>query len=149
MKVMRDFYKEEYGVSTWLFPIALLSLFFGSIGEGALYASLVKQHFLRVIMGIVFSLPPLTIFVLTYLSRPILAPRPFRFCLLCILSWFAFFAVLAEVLCSLGYLPPQGPKFALTLLRTMMHIGWVSFIPLGFAYLVIRRHESSRGSHNP
>ena len=149
MRVMRNFYEEEYGVSTWLFPVALLSLFFGGIGEGALYASVAKEHFLKVIIGIVFSLPALTIYVLTYLNRPILAPRQFRFCLLCILSWYAFFAILAEVLCSIGYLPSEGPRFALRLLRITMHFGWLSFIPLGYGYIAIRRHELTKSWTSP
>jgi hypothetical protein len=129
-------------VSTWLFPIALFSLFFGAIGEYGLYETLVKVHFLKVTIGIVLALPALTIFALTYLKVPILAARRFRYCLLWVLGWFAFFAVLAEVLWSGGYLPSDREDIASSIFRIMMHTGWLSFIPLGFAYVTIRRHES-------
>jgi hypothetical protein len=141
---MRDFYREEYGVSTWLFAIALFPLFFGGIGESGLYNSSVKEHFLKVIIGVVFMLPALTLFAVTYLRIPILTARRFRYCLLWILGWFASFAVLAELLWCLGYLPSDRRDIASTIFRIMMHTGWLSFIPLVFAYVTIRRHESSR-----
>jgi hypothetical protein len=59
-------------------------------------------------------------------------------------AWLLSAAPEAEGESALGYLPSQGQNIASIRFRIIMHIGWLSLIPLGFAYLPIRRHESIR-----
>jgi hypothetical protein len=144
---MQDFYREQLGVSTWPFFFAVLLLFLGAIGQAGLYGPFVQQHFsISPIFGLIFVLPCLAVFVFTYLNRPILAPRPFRLLLLSVMGWYTLFALLAEILKSLGYLPPESTHYALRLLRALMYVGWLSFIPLGYCYFAVQRHEATRHS---
>jgi hypothetical protein len=114
------------------------------MGQAGLYSPFVLQHFSTPIVGFVFALPCLAVFVLTYLNRPILSPRPFRLFLLSVMSWYALFTLLAEILNSFGYLPRESTHYAFRLSRAFMYVGWLSFIPLVYSYIAIHRHELRR-----
>ena len=148
MDVMRDFYREQLGVSTWPFFYANILLLIGVIGQAGLYGPFILKYFSTPIIGFVFALPCLAVFVVTYLKQPILPPRPFRLLLLSVMGWYALFTLLAEILNFFGYMPPESTRFAFRLLRVLMYVGWLSFIPLVYSYIGVQRHELRRGSDN-
>jgi hypothetical protein len=150
---MRDFYREQLGVSTWPFFYANLLLLIGVMGQAGLYGPFVLKYFSTsiigfVFIGFVFALPWLALFVVTYLKQPILPPRPFRLLLLSVMGWYALFTLLAEILNFFGYMPPESARYAFRLLRVLMYVGWLSFIPLVYSYIAVHRHELRRGSDN-
>jgi hypothetical protein len=146
MGFMRDFYREQLGIPSWPFFPAVLLLCIGAMGQAGLYGPLLLQHFKTSITGFVFVLPCLGVFVLTYLRMPILPPRPFRLFLILAMSWYVFFTILVEILNSLGYMPPESTQYAFRLLRGLMYVGWLSFIPLVYSCIAIRRHELRPGA---
>ena len=120
---------------------ANLSLFLGTMGQAACTGAL-KPHLPGWIMFLVVCLPFLTVFTITFFKRSFLTPRAFRFCLLFAMCWFALVTFVAEILFQLGFMPPESPTFGRTLSRILMHVGWLSFIPLIRLYLVTRRFEA-------
>jgi hypothetical protein len=131
-----------------LFVIGMIvgrtSLMFGVMGQTAFISPVIKRFLPLPFAVLILSLPILILFSITYLKQSILSPRQFRFCLLFALSWFAVLTVLAEVLCQLGYMPPDGPEYGRTFARVLMHLGWLSTLDIIPLYLAVRRFETKQ-----
>jgi hypothetical protein len=121
--------------------VVFVALFLGMMGQAGLSGAVLKPH-LPVWIGAFLIIPPwLIVFVLAFFWRPILPPRPFRRCLVLAMCWIAVVTIIAEAWFLLGYMPPDSPKFAGTIGRVLMHIGWLGFIPLCWLCAVARRFE--------
>ena len=118
--------------------VGYCSLLLGTMGQAACTGAALKPH----LPVLVVYLPFLTVFTITFFKRSLLPPRAFRFCVLFAMCWFALVTLVAEILFHLGYMPPESPTFGRTFSRILMHIGWLSFIPLIRLYLVTRRYEA-------
>jgi hypothetical protein len=126
-----------------------IALFLGTMGQVALAGALMKSHMpgpIGVGLALVIVFPPWVIVVTTTVfRRPILSPRAFRFCLLFAMGWFALVSIAAEVSFYVGCMPPESPAFARTLCRVLMHVGWLSFIPLIRLYRYTLHDDSDPG----
>src|SRR2546422_7184638 len=109
------------------------------MGQWGFYGRLFPRLPDWAVMGVLL-LPGLSVFIITACNQPPFGARPFRRCLLVSMCWYAFIALLAEVLYWFLQ-PPQRGYFSATLARVLMYLGCISFIPLGRAYFVLRRYE--------
>jgi hypothetical protein len=100
----------------------------GCLGQAGFMGPFVKPHLPVAIAVAIFGLPALIIFTITFFRQCLLPPRAFRFCVLFATCWFATLTVVAEIFLHLGYMPPESPKYALTELRSTMHVGWLFLI---------------------
>jgi hypothetical protein len=114
------------------------------MGQAAFMGPMLTPRFPVAIAAIVIALPGVVVFTLTFFKQPFLPPRPFRLCLLLAMGWFALLAIFAEGLLHFGYLPPESPKYARTLARCLMHVGWLFFLPLARLYVNSRRFEAKQ-----
>jgi hypothetical protein len=124
--------------------IAILTLFIGTLGQSGFCSPVIKPHVPVWIAAIIITFPVLIVLTLTYFKRSLVSPRTFRLCLLLAMCWYALITIAAEVLNFFGYMPPDSPKYAGTLCRVLMHVGWISFIPLIRFYILTRRYELNR-----
>lgn len=124
--------------------VGYFSLFVGALGQAAFLSPITKPH-LPVFVPLLLSLLPwLIVFTVTFTKQPFLSPRPFRYCLLFAMYWFAAVTIIAEVLHWLGAIPPGSPQFAGTMCRVLMHVGWLSALCVIPLCAAARQHELKR-----
>jgi hypothetical protein len=124
--------------------VGYFSLLIGVLGQAAFMSPVTKPHLPAIIAVMIFLLPWLIVFTITYTKQSFLPPRPYRFCLLFAMCWFAAVTIFAEILYHLGYMPPDSPSYAGTLSRVLMHIGWLSLLFIIPRYIAIGHYESKR-----
>ena len=119
-------------------------LMLGCLGQAAFASPVLKPHLGSWFGGVIVILPWLIVYTVTFLNQPFLSPCAFRHCLLFAMCWFAALTIVAEVLCHLGCMPPGSPAYAFTASRILMHVGWLSLVPLVRVYFATLHHESTR-----
>ena len=124
--------------------VGYFSLFIGCLGQVGFLSPVTKPHLPVIVAAMISMLPGLIVFTITFHNRSFLPPRPFRFCLLFAICWFAAFTIFAEILYHLGYMPPDSPSDAVTPCRVLMHIGWLSLLFIVPRYVAAYRYESKR-----
>ncbi|MES2571245.1 MAG: hypothetical protein V4710_14465 [Verrucomicrobiota bacterium] len=117
------------------------SFFIGIIGQTAFLSPVTKSYLPALIAVMISMTSMLIVYAITIFRRPWLAARPYRFCLLFAMCWFAGATIFAEILYGLGYMPPDSPAYAGSGTRVMMHIGWLSALFMIPLYIAIRRYE--------
>jgi len=116
-------------------------LYLGCLGWAAFTSPVLKPVVPVWIDVVIAASPALIVFTVTFAKKPLLPPRAFRLSLILAMCWFASLVIAAEVLCYLGYMPPDSPKYARTISRALMHVGWISFVPLVRCCIIARRYE--------
>jgi hypothetical protein len=142
-----NMFRDGLLVTAWMFGI-YGALILGCLGQTAFMSPVVKPYLPAWMVVPIFILPYLLVFLITYFKRSFLSPRQFRFCLIFAMGWFAAVTIVAEILCQLGYMPPDSPAYGRTMARVLMHVGWLSFIPLICLYVLVRQAESQQMSDN-
>jgi len=126
--------------------LLLIFLFLGCIGQSALYGSAfdpIGQKWMVWLISLFIFLPCILVYFLTFTNAPPLPPRPYRIVTIFSMFWFATLSIAAEILLLLGYMPPNSQEHAITISRIIMHIGWISFIPMYYMAADARRAEEN------
>lgn len=92
------------------------------------------------ILGVLF-IPWLTVYTISFCNGTPFGPRPYRWCLLVAMGWYALLTVMAEVGQRLVQLPPDG-HIPITAARCLMYLGLLSFIPFIHAYKRLLKYET-------
>ncbi|MGL4463003.1 MAG: hypothetical protein ACRC1K_12710 [Planctomycetia bacterium] len=119
--------------------VGQLALLVGAMGLAGIFSPLTKPHVPVLLPAVVFTLPFLLVYTLTFFRRPLVTGRPFRRLWLFAACWYGFFAIAVEVCCFLDLMPPESPAYAFTLCRVLMHVGWLSFVPLIHTFITESR----------
>lgn len=122
--------------------VASFGLLIGAIGQRWFYARLFPQVPTWVVWGIL-CLPGLTVFTISLTKRPPFGPRPFRFCLLFIVGWYALVTIAAEVIQLRVQFPPDG-HIPVSAARILMYLGALSLVVFIRASFALRRHETQK-----
>jgi hypothetical protein len=124
--------------------IASWGLALGSLGQLGLLGRFMSHGgwAFRVIPVFVF-LPWLTVYAISFCKQPPFGPRPFRYCLIFAMSWYAFITLVAETLSTLAQ-PVVLGGFPITAARALTYLGAISFVVLIQACVAIRRYEDSQ-----
>ena len=122
------------------------SLFIGTLGQAAFLSPVIKPHLPLIIVALIFLLPWLVVFTVTFFNQPLLPPSQFRFCIVFAACWFTVLTLVAETLHHLGYMPPDSPQYARALSRGLMHLGWLSLLYFIPAYWFTLPHQSKRNA---
>lgn len=130
-EAMRDQKRER--VRHRMLILSWSSLLLAALGQALVFTPL-TEHRLPNWLAVGFALVPLyVVFTIHYLAVPIFSFTVHHRIWFLSLFWFAGFAVLSELLRAVGLLPPG--RFASDIVpRVMMHLGWLSFIPLIWSY---------------
>ena len=115
--------------------VGYFSLFVGCLGQACFLQPVTKPHLPAIIAVMISYLPWLIVFTITFTRQHFLPPRPFRFCLLFAMCWFAALTIFAELLQNLGDIPSGSGAIPS---RVLMHIGWLSLL------FIVPLYESKR-----
>jgi len=124
--------------------IASYGFLVGAFGQFWFYVRLFSHTSEWLLLGVLL-IPWLALFTITFCKQSPFGPRPFRFCLTLVMCSYALLTVLAEILQQFHPLPSDG-FFSITLARILMYIAFLSFIPLGRSYILLRRPEPKQGA---
>jgi hypothetical protein len=124
--------------------VGYFSLLVGVVGQACFLTPVVKLYLPAFIAVLIFMLPFLIVYTITFTRQSFLPPRKFGLCLLFAMCWFATITIVAEILYHLGCMPPDSPQNATTMGRVLMHVGWLSSLYLIPRYIATRRYESKR-----
>jgi hypothetical protein len=116
------------------------ALFLGGAGQGAFLSPAIKPHVPAALTVFVVCVPWFLVFFLTFFKRPLVSPRGFCNCLIFAMAWFAAITIGAELLNAIGFVPPPNAAYARGMSRTLMHAGWLSFLPLIHLHNLVRPH---------
>jgi len=123
-------------------------LLIGALGQALAYADLFP-HFPFGIIWMVSFIPWLIVFGISFCNRPPFGPRPFRWCLIVAMIWYALASIIVEVLRFFIHVPPRGvdPIVAERVIigaRVIMFLGMLSFIVLIRTCITLRRYETKK-----
>jgi hypothetical protein len=121
--------------------IASWGLLAGAIGQADFYEHLFPGIPKWILMAVLF-VPWLMVYTISFCRQPPLGPRPFRYCLVFAMCWYAVVTLLAETLYLFVH-PATHEHFSITLARVFMYSGALSFIVIVRAYIVLRRYGDS------
>jgi hypothetical protein len=121
--------------------VGYFSLFIGVLGQALFLEPVTKPHLPGIIAVLISLFPGLIVLTITFAKQRFLPPRPFRFCLLFAICWFATLTIIAEILYYLGFMPSDSREIQS---RVLMHIGWLSLFFIVPLYVAARRYESKR-----
>jgi hypothetical protein len=121
--------------------VGYFSLFVGVLGQMLFLEPVTKPHLPGIIAVLISLFPGLVVFTVTFTKQRFLPPRPFRFCLVFAMCWFATLTIVAEILHHLGYMPSNNRDIQS---RIFMHMGWLSLLFIVPLYVATRRDESKR-----
>ena len=127
--------------------VGFIALFLGAMGLAGFFGPLLQPHVFGVLAVGVFLLPFLLLFVVMFPARPMLSASSFRRVWLFAACWHGLLAVAAEICYARGYMPPESPEYARTLLRAMLHVGWLGFVPVVHAYIISFRSHPRAPNH--
>ena len=99
-----------------------------------------------VLFGVLF-LPWLTVHTINFCNGAPFGPRPYRWCLIGVMCWYALLTVMAEVGQHFVRLPPDG-HIPITAARCLMYFGWLSFIPFIHACRLLSKYEMKEPPDN-
>jgi len=121
--------------------IASWGLLIGAMGQSAFYKCVFPPLSGWIVLCALF-VPWLTVFAISFCNRPPFGPRPFRWCLIFAMCWYAVMTLLAETLYFVIQPVPHG-HFPLIVARVLMYaFGAVSFFVFIRACIVLRRYET-------
>ena len=120
--------------------IASCGLLIGAVGQWGLYARLFPNLPQWILEGVGF-IPWLTIFAISVCNRPPFGPRPFRYCLLFAMCWYAAVTLLAEALYFFLHPAPRG-HVPIIVAQILICLGALTFIVFIRACIAFRRHET-------
>ena len=96
-------------------------------------------HLPRWVVALIAFVPWLTVFAISLFERPLVGPRPFRYCLIFAMSWYAGMTLLAEAL----YLFLAPANLSLGVARLFMYLfGIISSIVFVRACITLHRYET-------
>jgi hypothetical protein len=124
--------------------VASFGLLIGAMGEWFFYGYLFPRFPAWIVMAAVY-IPWLTVFTISFCRQPPFGPRPFRYCLMFAMCWYAAIALLAEALNLLIHPAPHG-RFPIILARVLMYLGAFSFIVFVRACVALRRLQTKYDS---
>lgn len=122
--------------------IAGWGLAVGAVGQAALYYPLFPHAPLWLIMLPLF-LPWLTVYTISFCRQAPFGPRPFRYCLMFAMCWYATATLLAEAL-NLVIRPAPRGHFPITLAWVLIFVGVLSFIVFVRTVILLRRYETTQ-----
>ena len=127
---------------------ASMVLLMGALGQAFAYADLFP-HFPFGIILCVSYVPWFIVFGISFCNRPPFGPRPFRWCLIIAMIWYAFASIVVEVLRFFIHVPPRGvdPIVAERVIigaRVIMFLGAFSFIVFIRTCITLRRYETKK-----
>jgi len=123
-----------------LWFLGYIALFWGCFAQAALLGSLTQSYPAgRVVLIIAPLVPWLVLYALTFFNHSPVSPRIATKLLLLAIIWFVSVTLLAEALLRQGCLHEESPAYARSLIRTLMHIGWLGLFPLIALYLAARK----------
>jgi hypothetical protein len=117
-------------------------LFVSAIAQGVFYQPATKGHISAWIAACIFLIPFFTVFFIHFCNRPLFSFRVHHAVWLFGLSWYAALTILAEILRLTGHLPHDAADHAV-IFRLLMHVGWLSLIPLVYSYRLYAPHTKS------
>ena len=121
--------------------VGYIALFFAGLGLAGFFGPLLHRHALGLLAAGFCMLPALLLYLALF-ARVMLSTSGFRRVWLFAACWYALLAVAAEVCYARGLMPPESPTYARALLRALLHVGWLGFIPAVHAYVInFRRHR--------
>ncbi len=123
--------------------IASLGLFVGAIGEGVFYGILFPH--LPKYVFVVWLIPWLTVFTISFCRQAPFGPRPFRYCLIFAMCWYSALALGAEILYETRRWVPRG-DVSITIARVLVYSGALSFIVFVRACIALRRYETQNSA---
>jgi hypothetical protein len=120
--------------------LASFGFFVGAIGQavfyGILFPHLPKYAF------VIWLVPWLTVFTISFCRQALFGPRPFRWCLIFAMCWYSILALLAEGLYRMMQ-PSPSEHTKVVVARALMYLGALSFIVFVRACITLRRYETS------
>jgi hypothetical protein len=116
-------------------------LLVGAVGQSLLWGGI----FPRAPRWMVFAalLPPwLTVYTISFCRQAPFGPRPFRYCLLFAMCWYALMTATAETLHAF-LKPTHDGHVPNTAARILTYLGAVSFVVFIPAFMVLKRYEAA------
>ena len=111
------------------------SLFFAALGQSLLLGGFVSGKQSAFPLILLLLIPAYIVFFLTYFNVSPVPPRVYLAMLLLAMSWYATVTIICELLLYAGEISPANdPPWKHNVARAMMHLGWISFIPISFLY---------------
>ena len=128
---------------------ASVGLLLGAIGELLSYLNLFPGMPTGIVWFILF-IPWVIVFGISFCKRPPFGPRPFRWCLITAMVWYALAGILVEVLRFFIHVPPDthpaGPA-AVIAARIITLAGASSFIAFIRICIILRGYETGKTSN--
>jgi hypothetical protein len=115
--------------------------FIGAMGQAAFIGA--YKAYLPVWMAVLICyIPCLLVYTLNFFNRPLFPHRLSRLCWLFASCWFGVVTVSLELLHFLGSMPADISADGLKISRILMHLGWLSFIPITHSYIRDSRSQA-------
>jgi hypothetical protein len=136
MRQIFSFFVDPIAIMVCVFAL-YGSLFFAGVGQALLLSGFVKGGAKESGFPLVLLLliPYLVVFFLTYTKVSPVPPRVYLAMLLLAMAWYATVTIICELLLYAGEIPAANdPPLKRNLARAVMHVGWISFIPISFLY---------------
>jgi hypothetical protein len=125
------------------------SLLFAAVGQSLLLGEFVSGKGSGLGLLLLLLIPGYIVFFLTYFNVPPVPPRVYLAMLLVAMTWYATVTIICELLLYAGEIPAANdPPWKRNVARGVMHVGWISFIPISFLYRSVHNYiiESRKSS---
>ena len=137
LRLLFDFCIEPVAVMAYVFTL-YGTLFLASVGQALLLGDQKQSIFALMLL---LMIPGYIVFFLTFFNVSPVPPRLYLAMLLLAMSWYGTVTIICELLLSLGEISAANDlPWKRNVARAMMHLGWISFIPIAFLYRSVHKY---------